>query len=195
MSNLARMAAWTVVSAGWLGCTGCASAPAATAPSSIAPKQTMAASPAAPEEPQPILTSKKVRLRRNIAFESCHVSFHASGDDPAVAVKEMAQGCADVTSMHPLAPPVTASASTSFALHVEAGHCYRVYGVASGTVQDLDVRIQDSSGEVAGQDETDNKTPVLSEDGVVCFDAADEATVRVAIGAGSGRYAVQVWSD
>jgi len=191
MSTLARIAAWTIASAGWLGCAGGASTPPATA-SSIAPKEAIAAPP---QDPQPILTSTKAKLRRNIAFESCHVSFHASGGDPAAAVTQMAQGCADVTGMHPLGPPVTASASTSFPLHAEAGHCYRVYGVASGTVQDLDVRIQDSSGGVAGQDETDNATPVLSEDGAVCFDASDQATVQAAIGAGSGSYAVQVWSD
>lgn len=192
MSTLARIAVWTMASAGWLGCAGGASTPPAAAPSSIAPKQVIATPP---EEPQPILTSTKAKLRRNIAFESCHVSFHASGGDPAAEVTSMAQGCADVTGMHPLGPPVRANGSTSFPLQVEAGHCYRVYGVGSGTVRDLDVRIQDSSGGVAGQDETDNATPVLSEDGAVCFDASDQAKVQVAIGAGSGSYAVQVWSD
>jgi hypothetical protein len=33
------------------------------------------------------------------------------------------------------------------------------------------------------------------EDGAVCFKSADDATVVVSIGAGSGAYALEVWGD
>jgi hypothetical protein len=36
---------------------------------------------------------------------------------------------------------------------------------------------------------------VVQEDGAVCFKAADDATVVVSIGAGSGAYAIQLWGD
>jgi hypothetical protein len=36
---------------------------------------------------------------------------------------------------------------------------------------------------------------VVLEDGAVCFTQADEASIVVSVGAGSGAYAVQVWSD
>ncbi len=192
MSRCTWLAAWGMLSTGPLGCGG---APPAAPPPSAAARQVTAAAQPQPDEPEPIVTSKKVTLRRNIAFMSCHVSFQPSGGDPTADVVAMAQRCADVTGMHAVEPPVAASAPQSFPLRVEAGHCYRVYGVASGTVKDLDVRIKDSRGEVAGQDETNNATPVLSEDGAVCFDTSEQATVEVAIGAGAGAYAVQVWSD
>jgi hypothetical protein len=70
-----------------------------------------------------------------------------------------------------------------------------VHGVAAATIQDLDVLIKDSTGAPAGEDTTDDPTPVVLEDGAVCFTQADEASVIVSVGAGSGGYAVQVWSD
>ena len=52
-----------------------------------------------------------------------------------------------------------------------------------------------TAGAVAGEDSTDAPSPVVQEDGAVCFKTADDATAVVSIGAGSGAYAVQVWGD
>ena len=67
--------------------------------------------------------------------------------------------------------------------------------MADTAITDLDLLIKDSTGAVAGEDSTDDPTPVVLENGAVCFKEADNANVMVSVGLGSGTYAVQVWSD
>lgn len=50
-------------------------------------------------------------------------------------------------------------------------------------------------GGLVGEDSTDDVTPVLLEDGALCFKVADKAHIEVGAGAGGGKFAVQVWSD
>jgi hypothetical protein len=86
-------------------------------------------------------------------------------------------------------------APQSFPLKAEANHCYRVYAQAADGIKDLDLAVKDSAGAIAGEDSTDDPSPVVLEDGAVCFTEADSATIVVAVGMGKGAYAVQVWSD
>ena len=58
-------------------------------------------------------------------------------------------------------------------------------------MQDLNLLVKDSAA-IAGEDSTDDPTPVVQEDGAVCFKTADDATVVVSIGR-ERSYAVQVW--
>jgi hypothetical protein len=144
--------------------------------------------------------SQKAERRTSPAWAPCHASFKLdAAADVATSVDQMAKGCAATTGMHQVDSfKGTQSASNppqSYPLHAQAGHCYRAYAVAASTIQDLDLLIKDSAGAPAGEDTTDDPTPVVLEDGAVCFKAADEATVVVSIGAGNGAYAVQVWSD
>jgi hypothetical protein len=102
--------------------------------------------------------------------------------------------------MHPTGDPQrgTQSASApaqSFKFKALAKHCYRVYGVAGSGITNLDLLIKDSDGAVAGDDSTDDRTPVVLESGAVCFKQDDDASAVVSVGAGQGDYAVQVWSD
>jgi hypothetical protein len=83
----------------------------------------------------------------------------------------------------------------AFPFHAEASHCYRVYAVAGAGIQDLDLLVKDSTGAIAGEDSTDDPSPVVQEDGAVCFKVADDASAVVSIGAGKGAYAVQIWGD
>ena len=83
----------------------------------------------------------------------------------------------------------------SFPLKAKAGHCYRAYAQAAEGIKDLDLAIKDSTGAIAGEDSTDDPSPVVFEDGAVCFKEDDAATVVVSVGMGSGAYAVQVWGD
>jgi hypothetical protein len=87
------------------------------------------------------------------------------------------------------------SAAQRFKLKALAKHCYRVYGAAVAGITDLDLLLKDSEDAVAGEDSTDDPTPVVLEDGAVCFKQDDDASVVVSVGAGEGAYAVQVWSD
>jgi hypothetical protein len=159
-----------------------------------------AASPSAMLSPSGSAGSQKAERRTNPAWTPCHAGYKVNTTaDVATSVDEMAKGCAATTGMHVIdsfkGTQAASNAPQSNPLHAQAGHCYRAYAVAAATIQDLDLLIKDSAGAPAGEDSTDDPTPVVLEDGAVCFKAADEATVVVSIGAGSGAYAVQVWSD
>jgi hypothetical protein len=144
--------------------------------------------------------SKKAERRVNPAWTPCHASYQVNpATDLATSVDQMSKGCAATTGMHMIdsfkGQQAASNAPQIQPLHAQANHCYRVYGVAAATIQDLDVLIKDSTGAPAGEDTTDDPTPVVLEDGAVCFTQADEASIVVSIGAGSGAYALQVWSD
>ena len=49
----------------------------------------------------------------------------------------------------------------------------------------FDVTIVDSVGGLVGQDTTDDVSPVISEDGKVCYKTADSSTIRATAGAGA----------
>ena len=144
--------------------------------------------------------SKKAERRTNPAWAPCHSSYAAatSADLPASA-DQLAKGCADTTRMHFVDSFKGTQAANnppqSFKFHADANHCYRAYAVAASGITDLDLLIKDSTGAVAGEDSTDDPTPVTLEDGAVCFKEADDATVMVSIGGGAGAYAGQIWGD
>jgi hypothetical protein len=144
--------------------------------------------------------SQKAERRTNAAWVECHASFTVPlSTDVGVAVDRMAKGCADTTRMHFIDAFKGSQAANnppqSFKFHADANHCYRAYAVAAGGITDLDLLIKDSDGAVAGEDSTDDPTPVTLEDGAVCFKAADDATIMVSIGGGAGAYGVQIWGD
>jgi len=146
--------------------------------------------------------STKAEVKSDPTFASCHSAFKPATNDKDVAadVDAMAKGCADATKMkkagdtlsgdtHEGAPP------SLFPFGAQAGKCYRVYGMAQSTMQDFDVSWVDSGGGLVAQDTTDDLSPVISEDGKVCFKVSDATTLRASAGAGAGKFALQVWSD
>ena len=143
--------------------------------------------------------SKRADRMTNPAWSACHSSYKTASADVGAEVTKMAQGCSAITKMHPgevwKGSQGASSPAQSFKLRAVAKHCYRVYGAAVAGITDLDVLLKDSEGAVAGEDSTDDPTPVVLEDGAVCFKQDDEASVVVSVGAGEGAYAVQVWSD
>jgi hypothetical protein len=177
----------------WLACllTACghSAPPPATGAPAIVP----------PSARQP---SRFVQNKQDPAMATCHQSFKPASNDADLAsdVAAMAKACADVTKMHAAGAPMSGERTEGappnvFPLDAQAGHCYRVYGVSAKTLQDLDLALVDSAGGLAGEDSTDDVTPVLLEDGAVCFKQADKAHIEVGAGAGGGKFAVQVWSD
>ena len=112
----------------------------------------------------------------------------------------MAKACAATTKMKPAGKPWTGKQADqdkpqSFPFDAKANHCYRAYAQASDKVQDLDLVIKDSAGVIVGQDSTDDPSPVVLEDGAVCFSKDDKATVVISVGMGSGAYTVELWTD
>ncbi len=172
-------------------------APVASA--SAAPTDTGSAS-ATPPPPPPAPTSTVATVKSDPTWAGCHQSYQAKKKDVSKDVAAMADACKSVTKMKPLGKTLTGKqadqdAPQSFPLDAKAGHCYRAYAQASEGIKDLDLVIKDSAQIVAGQDSTDDPSPVVLEDGGVCFSKDDKATVVVAVGMGKGNYAVQIWSD
>lgn len=150
--------------------------------------------PAGPPKP-----STKAETKSDPAFASCHNAFKAADKDPSADVDAMAKGCADVTKMtqvgSTLTGEVTEGKTASFPFPAKAGKCYRVYAVSLSTMQDFDLTVLDSLGDLVATDSTDDVSPVLTEDGKFCFKVADAATLRATAGGGAGKFAVEIWSD
>ncbi len=175
---------------------------APSAAPSAAPAASAAPAPSASEAPPPPANpgSKKATKKNDASWASCHQSYKANNKEVAKDVEAMAKGCAAATKMKPIGKTLTGKQSDqdapqSFPLKAEANHCYRVYAQAADGIKDLDLAIKDSAGAIAGEDSTDDPSPVVLEDGAVCFTEADAATVVVSVGMGKGRYAVQIWGD
>jgi hypothetical protein len=151
-----------------------------------------------PPAPNPIST--KVTTKSDAAWAACHRGYEAKKKDVAKDVQAMALGCAKVTNMKIVGKTLTGKQSDqdppqTFPLSAEAGHCYRVYAQASEGIRDLDLAVKDSTGALAGEDSTDDASPVLLEDGAICFKEADGASIIVSVGLGRGTYALEVWRD
>ena len=171
-----------------------ATAPAtAAAPPATAPRET-------PVAPPPSAGSTKVSVKNDPAWAACHRSYDPRLKDVSRDVDAMARGCAKVTKMTLVGKALTGKQGDqdppqTFPLTVEANHCYRVYAQASDGVKDLDLAIKDGAGAIAAEDSTDDASPVIVEDGAVCFKEADSAVLVVSVGLGKGTYAVEIWKD
>jgi hypothetical protein len=164
-----------------------------------APPATPSGATPGADEPTPP-ASTKAESKTDPTFAACHATFAPTGDDVAANVDAMAKGCADATKMKKMGDTLSGSGTdktgwASFPFPAAAGKCYRVYGVAQGTAQDMDLTLLDSAGGLVAVDVTTDFTPVIQEDGKVCFKTADSATLKVRVEAGGGKYAIQVWSD
>ena len=177
--------------------TSAASAPATA---SAAPPDTASASVAAPPPPPPAPTSTVATTKSDASWAGCHQSYKAAGKDVGKDVAAMAGGCKTQTKMKVVGKTLTGKqadqdAPQSYPLDAKANHCYRVFAQASDGIKDLDVVVKDSAGVIVGEDSTDDPSPVVLEDGAVCFSKDDKASVVVSVGMGKGNYALQIWSD
>jgi hypothetical protein len=158
--------------------------------------------------PPPAPTSTVATTKSDATWASCHQKYQGAGrdfvhgsKDVAKDVGAMADGCKVATKLKLVGKTLTGDlaehgAPQSFPLEAKAGHCYRVYAMASDGLKDLDVVLKDSAQIVVGQDSTDDPSPVVSEDGAVCFSKDDKASVVVTLDApGKGSFALQIWSD
>jgi hypothetical protein len=176
------------------GCGGgAAEAPAATTPKASTPAP--ASGPALPTKPD----SDKVSWKQDPAMASCHNDVK-TGADLSAGVSAMAQGCAALLKMHRIGQPIQGSRQNldpaqSIPLHVEANHCYRIYGLSEDGLKDLDIAVIDSAGKSAGEDGSDSPDAVVLEDGKLCFSQADDVKVNVAAGSGGGKFVVEIWGD
>jgi hypothetical protein len=138
--------------------------------------------------------------KTDASWAACHQSFKAKNKDVVKDVAAMGKACEQVTTMKLVGKPLTSSqadtdAPQTFPLEARGTHCYRVYAQAADGIKDLDVVIKDSAGVIVGQDSTDDPSPVVLEDGAVCFSKPDRATIVVSVGMGKGSYALEVWES
>ena len=181
-----------LLSAVAVGCGG----GAAGGPSPGTPSSTTGGDPSLPK-PAVKPDSDKVTWKKDAAPKSCHTG--AKGGDLVANVTGMSNACVD-KKMHQVGAPTQGEGSrekmvTSIPLKAEANHCYRVMGIAEASVTDFDIAVMDSAGKSIGEDLLDTNDAVVLEDGVFCFNAADTASINVAVAAGAGKWAVSVWSD
>jgi hypothetical protein len=184
--------------------SGAPSASAASATAGTARPEDMSVPPPFPlprlPPPPPSAGSTRVTAKKDPAWAQCHRGYEARKKDVAKDVAAMAQGCAKATGFKLQGKQLSGKQSDqdppqSFPLKAEAGRCYRVFAQGSEGIRDLDLAIKDSTGAIAGEDSTDDPSPVVLEDGAVCFKEADDATLIVSVGLGKGTYAVEIWKD
>jgi hypothetical protein len=181
--------------------TASAIASATATPSATAiATATETASAVPPPPPPPAPTSTVATTKTDASWVACHQSYKAKAKDVSRDVAAMAKACEAATKMKLVGKTMTGKqadqdAPQSFPFDAKAGHCYRAYAQATDEIKDLDLVVKDSAGIVVGQDSTDDPSPVVLEDGAVCFSKDDKASVVVSVGMGKGTYAVQIWSN
>jgi hypothetical protein len=163
-----------------------------------------------PTAPQPSkYTSKLATQKQNDDWLACHVHFTPGGKDISADVVAEGKGCELASGMHQLMATgdgVTNgimlakdqsgdSVPKKWKINVKGGKCYRAFAESTSGIKDLDMIIKDGDGNSAGEDSTDDPSPVTLEDGAVCFNADGTATVAATIGDGKGDFAVGVWTD
>lgn len=173
---------------------------AAATPAESASATASEAASVPPPPPPPAPTSSVATVKTEADWAPCHQSYKAKGKDAARDVAAMARSCAKTTKLKLIGKTLTGKQADqdkpqTFPLAAKANHCYRVYAQATEGIKDLDVVVKDSAGIVVAQDSTDDPSPVVTEDGAVCFSKDDAATIVMSVGMGSGSYAVQVWGD
>lgn len=180
--------------------TTASSAPGAAAAASASVNIAPMAGPsvAASIPPAPVPTSTVATTKTDPSWAACHQSFKARNKDVVKDVAAMAKACEQATAMKLVGKPLTGSqadtdAPQTFPLEAKGTRCYRVYAQAAEGIKDLDVVIKDSDGVIVGQDSTDDPSPVVLEDGAVCFGKPDKASIVVSVGMGKGSYALEVW--
>ncbi len=176
-------------------CGGGAAGPGAASPGAATPSSA-SGDPSLPK-PATKPDSDKVTWKKDASPKSCHTG--AKSGDPAANVAGMSDACVD-KKMHLVGQTEKGEGSRdkmvkTLPLKAEANKCYRVVGIADATVTDLDIAVMDSAGKSVAEDLGDTNDAAVLEDGVFCFKEADAATINVAVAAGQGKWAVQVWSD
>jgi hypothetical protein len=168
------------------------------AKSSTPPLGAGAKDPAAPPMPTKP-DSAKVTWKKEPKLANCHNEVK-TGKDLVMGVTAMATACAGASKLHQVGKTVEGSRTNLdpaqvIPLHVEANHCYRVYGLSEDALQDLDIAVKDSGDKWCGEDGSDSPDAVVLEDGLLCFNADDDVKINVVAGSGAGKFAVQIWGD
>jgi hypothetical protein len=177
-----------------LGCGG-SNQPAPTTPAASAATASGDPTITHPDHPD----SAKVTWKKDAPAKSCHTGDKGAGDLSA-SVTKIATSCVDTKAMRQVGTTTTGTGSstamvTAIPLKAQANHCYRFFGLAEATVTDFDIAVIDSAGKSCGEDLNDNNDAIVLEDGNICFTVDDNVNVNAAVASGTGKWAVEIWSD
>jgi hypothetical protein len=83
----------------------------------------------------------------------------------------------------------------TFFVKVAGGLCYRFFGVADGTIKNLDILILKGDNDLVGQDKTTGPVAIIDSDQAWCFNLDGDYQFRVEVGGeGAGRYVFGAWA-
>lgn len=88
---------------------------------------------------------------------------------------------------------LTEGQEESFNTVLEAGRCYRVLGVSTPSLSDLDLFIRDEHGNLLEQDTATDNFPMLGADGTLCPRWTGPFDVTVRAFRGAGDYGIQIF--
>jgi hypothetical protein len=84
----------------------------------------------------------------------------------------------------------------TYLVHLQGGLCYRYFGVADGTVKDLDILILQAKGALVGDDKTTGPVAIIESDKAWCQDRDVDYQFAVEVdGEGTGKYVFGVWAQ
>ncbi len=148
-----------------------------------------------PMPPPGVRGSDVAKVDEVDALYTCQAAAPVGGKEPKGDAAKLAGACAKVSGSWTkvLAQSVTQAdgdPAAKIPFRAEAGRCYRVYTAHDSSVTAMNVTVRDA----AGKDAADDGGGALPRAGRLCFTATGEASLLVAVGAGSGVVAVELWS-
>jgi hypothetical protein len=83
------------------------------------------------------------------------------------------------------------NAHQEFKLKFDKGHCYRIYLGKPKELTTVSVTLRDSRGDIM----IDDSAAAVPQDGALCMNESDTASLLVSAGLGKGAVTLSVWSD
>jgi hypothetical protein len=83
----------------------------------------------------------------------------------------------------------------TFVVPIHGGLCYRFFGVADSTIQDLDILIEKNGGDLVGDDKTTGPVAIIESDKAWCIESDGVYNFLVEVdGEGHGDYVFGIWA-
>jgi hypothetical protein len=148
-----------------------------------------------PMPPPGVRGSDVAKVEEVDALYTCQAAAPVTGKEAKGDAAKLAAACAKVPGSWTkvLAQAVTqgdGDPAAKIPFRAEAGRCYRVYTAHDAAVTAMNVTVRDA----AGKDAADDGGSALPRAGRLCFTASGDASLLVAVGAGRGVVAVELWS-
>lgn len=145
-------------------------------------------------------SSKPVFPKATTSEATCWQSISLSGNAPK-DYEQLAAKCGAPTGSVPYTKPIAGKLHykkdkrDTFKLHLMGGLCYRFFGIADGTVKDLDLLIEKKGGALVGDDKTEGTVAIIESSKSWCMDDDVDYQFLVEVdGTGTGNYVFGVWA-